>query len=149
LAEFLAKAQAMSSSPALSVLIVDDHQDAAESMARVVRAAGHRAQAAYSSGEAVNRVRAGFVPDAVLMDIGLPDTDGFAAAREVCRGLARRPLLVALTGHSDLDRRTREEGFGVYFVKPVEPDLVLGVLEGHAARLERDRTASGTAVAPN
>jgi len=122
-------------SQVLKVLIVDDHHEAAESMGMVVEAAGHRAQTAYSSAEAVNRVRAGFVPDAVLMDIGLPESNGFEAAKALCEGLHRQPLLVAITGYSDLDRRTREEGFEVYFVKPVDPDLVLGILEGHAARL--------------
>ena len=128
----------MTATHPLAVLIVDDHRDAAESLAMVARSAGHRVQTAYSPAEAATHVKAGFVPDAVLMDIGLPDMDGFAVAKELCRGLKRRPLLIAVTGHSDLDRRTREEGFEVYFVKPVDPDLIVSVLEGHGARLTRN-----------
>jgi CheY-like chemotaxis protein len=128
----------------LNVLIVDDHQDSAESLAYVVQTAGHRVQTAYGARDAAQRVQAGFRPDAIVMDIGLPDMDGFQVAKELCRGLGHKPLLIAVTGYSNLDGRTRKEGFEVYFVKPVDPELLLSILDGHAGRAKQDAGAKPT-----
>jgi DNA-binding response OmpR family regulator len=133
----------------LAVLVVDDNRDAAESLALVIRHASYKVQTAYSAGEAATHMQAGFSPDAILMDIGLPDLDGFAVGKELCRGLPKRPLLAAVTGHSDLDRRAREEGFQVCFVKPVDPGLILSLLEGYAARLHRGENDSGSPAEGN
>jgi CheY-like chemotaxis protein len=139
----------MTATHPLTVLIVDDHADTAESLSFLVRTAGFKAQTAYSAGEAATHVKSGLVPDAVLMDIGLPDLDGFAVAKELLRELPKKPLLVAVTGHSDLDRRAREEGFQVYVVKPVDPDLILGVLAGHAAMLHRGQDGHASLASRN
>jgi DNA-binding response OmpR family regulator len=79
-------------------------------------------------------VRDGFVPDAVLLDLGLPDMDGFQVARALCAALPRRPLVVAVTGHGNLHERTRRERFDRYFLKPVDPTELLDALAAHHCR---------------
>src|SRR4051794_28800736 len=96
--------------PLPSVLIVDDSPDAADSLAAVLRAHGHRVRTAYTPGDVGRAVQAGFRPDAVLMDVGLPDTDGYAVTRELCAALGYRPLLLAVTGHRELEGRSDREG---------------------------------------
>jgi CheY-like chemotaxis protein len=65
--------------------------------------------------------------DLVLPDLGLPGMNGFEVAREI-RGADKPagPLLVALTGYGQEDdhRRTREAGFGLHLVKPIDPDIL-------------------------
>jgi CheY-like chemotaxis protein len=101
----------MTSPNALAVLVVDDNRDGADTLAHLLGACGHEAHAAYSAREAGQTVRDGFVLDAVLLDLGLPDMDGFEVARELCAALPRRPLLVAVTGYGNLRERPRREGF--------------------------------------
>jgi PAS domain S-box-containing protein len=125
------------------VFIVDDNADAADSLAELLRLEGHEAQAVHSPGEALRQIES-FHPDIALLDIGLPEMDGF----ELSRRLRELPALagvkfVALTGYGQLEdrRRVRESGFDDHLIKPVE----LGVLERilRATPAHRDRGASG------
>jgi PAS domain S-box-containing protein len=108
--------------PTLKVLIVDDNIDAAETMASVLDLMGHRTQAVYV-GEAVLDAAAGFNPDIVLLDIGLPGISGYEVAKQL-RADARfqRTVLVAVTGWgSEADReRSRAAGFDDHLTKPVD-----------------------------
>lgn len=113
------------SANALAVLIVDDNRDGSDTLAQLLAAYGHEARAVYSAREAGRVVLDGFVPDAVLLDLGLPGTDGFDVARELCAALPRRPLLVAVTGFGNLGERCRREGFDHYYLKPVDPAELL------------------------
>jgi DNA-binding response OmpR family regulator len=117
-----------------SILIVDDSPDAADSLATIFRAHGHEARTAYSSSDVGRLVQAGFRPGVVAMDIGLPDTDGYAVARELCAALGYRPLLLAVTGHQNLDDRSDREGFDWHFLKPVDPTLLLKMLDIYGRR---------------
>lgn len=119
----------------LAVSVIDDNQDAADSMALVLRAFGHDARPAHGPREAGRAVRDGFRPDAVLLDLDLPDMTGFEVARELCAALPRRPLLVAVTGHGSLDGRSHREGFDHHFLMPADPDELLWVLAAHAELL--------------
>jgi signal transduction histidine kinase/HPt (histidine-containing phosphotransfer) domain-containing protein len=104
------------------VLVVDDNYDSAKSMALLLREMGHEVQMAFDGFEGVRAVSA-FDPQIVFLDIGMPELDGYEAARRI-RGLPRaQPItLVALTGYGQPDdrRRSREAGFDHYLVKPVE-----------------------------
>jgi CheY-like chemotaxis protein len=123
----------------LTVLIVDDNPDAAESLAHLVRRCGHDAHTAYSPREAVLAVDAD-PPDVVFLDIGIPGLDGYQLAGKVCERLTRRPLLAAVTGIPGLEERSRAEGFDRHFLKPVDPAEVVTLLYAHAKRLaEGDR----------
>jgi PAS domain S-box-containing protein len=113
------------------VLVVDDNTDAAESLAEVLRLHGHEVQTAGGGAEAV-AIAARELPDVIFMDIGMPGTDGLAAARlirEQPGGTAIR--IVALTGWDQASDRehTRAAGIEEHLVKPVSPESLLAVFE--------------------
>jgi CheY-like chemotaxis protein len=122
------------------ILIVDDNEDGAESLAMLLELAGHETHQAHdgvSAIEAADRIR----PDVVLLDIGLPGLNGY----EVCRRIRSEPwgkdlVLVALTGWGqDEDRQqSRNAGFDEHMVKPVDHD----VLQSFLASLPAARSAS-------
>ena len=104
------------------VLVVDDNVDAARSLALLLEASGNVVEIAYDGNEAVSAA-IGFHPDVVLLDIGMPNLDGFGAARWIrAQPWARNVLLVAVTGWPQEDVRAgmRESGFDAHMVKPVE-----------------------------
>jgi CheY-like chemotaxis protein len=112
----------------LSVLVVDDDPDTADSLAALLGLAGHRARAAYSAAEALAAAVAE-PPDVVLLDLWMPGVSGYQVARQL-RAADKPPLMVAVTGCGTQDdrRRSGEAGFHLHLLKPVAPDVVLGVL---------------------
>jgi two-component system CheB/CheR fusion protein len=118
----------------LSVLIVEDNPDAADSLAVLVEMYDHRPRVAHSGEEAVRAAREQF-PDVVLLDIGLPDADGYAVAGRVCELSDRRPLLVMLTGHQHTEARSRAAGIDHHFLKPIDPAALEDLLRRHAESL--------------
>jgi CheY-like chemotaxis protein len=101
------------------VLVVDDNHDAADSLAELLTLDGHVTETVYGPREALERA-AEFAADVVLLDIGLPEMDGYEVARRL-RAAGRTALLVALTGYGQADdvRRAREAGFDEHLTKPV------------------------------
>jgi CheY-like chemotaxis protein len=110
------------------VLVVDDNRDAAESLCTILRLLGHQADVAHDGREALAKIEQ-LVPELVLLDLGLPELDGFEVARRVIAA-GHRPWLVALTGYgAEADRRrSREAGFDEHFVKPLEMKALRGIL---------------------
>jgi CheY-like chemotaxis protein len=110
--------------------VVDDNFDVADSLAMLLRLDGHEVEVAYSAPdtfEAVQRMR----PEAVFLDIGLPQMDGYEIARRLrADPAAKRVHLIALTGYGqEHDRaRAREAGFGAHLVKPAEIEAVNQIL---------------------
>jgi two-component system CheB/CheR fusion protein len=104
------------------VLVVDDSEDTAESLATLLSVAGHKVRTALD-GEAALKAAQEFRPEAVLLDIGLPGMDGYTVARQLRQlpGL-EKALLVAITGYGrEEDRQhSREAGFDHHLVKPVD-----------------------------
>ena len=102
------------------VLIVDDNQDGADSLAEVVKMLGHSAVVAYDGHSAVERVRSTPL-DLVLCDIGLPGMSGYEVARTLRSEGARMPLF-ALTGYSQAEdvRAALAAGFDGHLAKPVD-----------------------------
>jgi CheY-like chemotaxis protein len=120
----------MSDLRALRVLVVEDHADTAASLAMLLRGDGHEVQVA-TEGETALRTAAAEPPDVALLDIGLPGMDGYEVAEQLQeRNTAKRPLLIATTGHgSDEDRRRSQQvGIDLHLVKPVDPDQLRAVL---------------------
>jgi CheY-like chemotaxis protein len=112
------------------VLVVDDNRDAAETLCEILAMSGFSSHME-CSGEAAVRAVERFAPDAVLLDIGLPDIDGY----EVCgrirgSGISKQPVVIALTGWGqDKDRdRATAAGFNGHLTKPAEPDRVFALL---------------------
>jgi CheY-like chemotaxis protein len=117
----------------LAVLVVDDLKDSADSLALILRMEGHDAHSAYDGRSAVALARER-QPDVIILDICMPGMDGYDTARRIRElSLDSKPYLIALTAYgSDADRfRSREAGFDVHLVKPVDHD----VLQAHLARL--------------
>ncbi|MFO7286336.1 MAG: PAS domain-containing protein [Gammaproteobacteria bacterium] len=104
------------------ILVVDDNRDAAESLAMLLRTFGVEARVACSGAEALRAVDE-WSPAAVFLDIGMPQMDGYEAARRIREGHPIvRPMLIALTGWGQQEdrRKAREAGFDRHIVKPAE-----------------------------
>jgi len=104
------------------VLVVDDNKDTTDGLTRLLVRAGYIVQAAYDGPSALV-MAADFRPEIVLLDLGLPVMDGFQVAKELRRTKEGKKLkLIALSGYGqDEDqRRSREAGFDLHLVKPVE-----------------------------
>ena len=116
------------------ILIVDDNADAADSLALLLQLDGHDTHAVYSSGEAL-QVAESFHPDVILLDIGLPEMNGYEVARRI-RSVPRlkHTRLIALTGYGQADdqARARAAGFDEHLMKPVESDALKRALSGRA-----------------
>ena len=119
-------------SPPRRVLIVDDNEDAANSLALILKLGGHETDSVYTAAAALQRA-VDFKPDVVLLDIGLPGMDGYEVAEKMRElpGL-RNIRLVAVTGYgrSDDRRRARDAGFDDHLTKPVEFALLERTLAG-------------------
>jgi CheY-like chemotaxis protein/two-component sensor histidine kinase len=113
------------------LLVVDDNRDAATSLGELLTLSGYDVALAHD-GEAALQAVAEQQPAAVLLDIGLPDIDGYEICRRIRADtrLARQPLLIAVTGWgqaSDQDA-ARAAGFDAHMTKPVSIDKLLKVL---------------------
>ncbi len=113
------------------VLVVDDNEDAAASLAALLRMSGYQVFMAPDGREALRQASA-HPPDVILLDIGLPDLDGCEVARRLrmTPGL-ERTRLVAMTGYAQEEHRraTQEAGFDAHLVKPVDPDELVKAIE--------------------
>jgi CheY-like chemotaxis protein len=105
----------------LRVLVVDDNHDAASTLGDLLEALGHGVALAHT-GEAALDMLGEERFDVVLLDIGLPDRDGYSVARAVHEMPGETPLLVALTGYGDstATRHSREAGMTHHLLKPVD-----------------------------
>ncbi len=123
----------LAAGPRARVLVVDDNVDAADSLSLLLEREGHQVHVAYD-GESAVSMHARLLPDAVIMDIGLPRLDGCDAARAMRQAEVRRTtLLVALTGwgQSEDRRRSLEAGFDLHLVKPVSPRTIHALVVEH------------------
>lgn len=111
------------------VLVVDDNVDAAMALHYLLKSLGHESAMAHNGLDALKRVEE-FRPDVVLLDIGMPDLDGYEVARRL-RQLKRPLRIVALTGWGqDSDRqKTKDAGFDLHLVKPVDPQDLFRALD--------------------
>jgi PAS domain S-box-containing protein len=112
------------------VLIADDNRDAAESLAELLRMDGHDVTVVHNGKEALAAFST-FQPEVALLDIGMPELNGYEVARRVRQGsLGRAVTLIAVTGWSQ-DRDKTESlaaGFNHHLTKPIEADRLLEML---------------------
>jgi CheY-like chemotaxis protein len=120
----------------LRILVVDDNVDAAAMLALLLEFNGHQVTVEHDPQDALHRaVSEPF--DIFLLDIGLPGMDGTELARRLrAMPVGRKALMVAITGYGQhFDRKNAfKAGFDHYFVKPIEPPNLLGVLTGFAQK---------------
>jgi CheY-like chemotaxis protein len=109
-----------------TVLVVDDHDDGANSLALILRRSQFDVRVARDGPAALAAV-AEREPEVLILDIGLPGMNGWRLAGKLREIMARKPLLVALSGfgRSEDVERSKAAGFDYHFLKPADPaDLV-------------------------
>jgi len=113
------------------ILVVDDNRDSASSLALMLQIMGNETRTAHDGLEGLE-IAAAFRPEVVLLDLGMPRLNGFDTAKKLReQPWGKDVVLVALTGwgqESDR-RRSREAGFDIHLVKPVEPALLGRLIE--------------------
>ena len=112
-----------------SVLIVDDNHDAADLLGEALRTCGYAVAVAHTSLDALARLES-FHPDAALLDIGLPQLDGYQLAHELHARFPALPV-IAVTGYGQPADRERalEAGFAEHLVKPATITDVVATLD--------------------
>ena len=131
----------------LRVLIVDDNTDAADSLATLLQVQGHATAVEYDAASALRRARIEH-PDVMLIDIGLPDIDGYQLASSL-RALPEMAATVpvAVTGYGQAKDRERalEAGFVHHLVKPVDMTALVRILESSASLAAQAEAAAASA----
>lgn len=121
---------ASGATPGRRVLVVDDNRDAATSMAMLLQLSGHQTEVAHDGASAI-QTAASFLPDVILLDIGLPSMDGYEVARRVrAESWGKTVRLFAVTGWGQQEDRARSQaaGFDGHLVKPVDHAMLLKLL---------------------
>jgi CheY-like chemotaxis protein len=111
------------------VVVADDDRDGAETLAILLRLAGHDVQVAHD-GPSTLKIAADFQPDVVFLDVGMPGMDGFETARQLRQRVGLdKAVLVALTGYGREEDRQRavEAGFDHFLVKPTLPNVLTDI----------------------
>jgi PAS domain S-box-containing protein len=117
------------------ILVVDDNQDAAETLAQLLRLGGEEVLTT-DNGEDALAIGPEFRPHVAILDLGMPDIDGYELAQRIRRQRwGSGVLLVALSGWGQEEDkvRSREAGFDHHLTKPVSPSDLEAVLEHYAA----------------
>jgi PAS domain S-box-containing protein len=112
------------------VLIADDNRDAADSLSMLLQMAGHEITVVYDGKQALETIES-LRPEVALLDIGMPELDGYEVARRVRLDTRiRNTLLIAVTGWGQESDKARAltAGFDLHFTKPVEPTRLVGLL---------------------
>jgi CheY-like chemotaxis protein len=112
------------------ILVVDDNQDSADSLAMLLNMLGHEVKTA-NDGESALVTATEFRPDVAILDIGLPKVNGYDLARQIReQPWGHDVVLVALTGwgQEQYRRRSAESGFNHHLTKPVEFDVLQRIL---------------------
>ena len=117
------------------VLIVDDNIDATSGLSRLLQLDGYDIRVAHD-GRTALVIAAAHQPQFVLLDIGLPDLDGYEVARNL-RGDPRHRdvVIIGISGYGEEDHRDRAQaaGFDHHLVKPIEPATLLRLLAARPA----------------
>jgi DNA-binding response OmpR family regulator len=112
------------------ILVVDDNKDAADALALFLQMDGHAVRCVYD-GRSALEVASEFMPEVVLLDIGLPDMDGYALAQNLRRQAKNASAtLIAVTGYGQEGDRDRsaESGIDHHLIKPVDTAELLRLL---------------------
>src|SRR5262249_17709979 len=141
----------------LRILVVEDDQDNADSLATLLRLYGHQVDVSTDGPSALQAVKAA-EPDVVLLDLGLPKLDGWQVAQQIRqhRKGKRRPLIIAVIGYGDKPSRLRsyESGIDLHLTKPVDPTYLQDLLKQYRRILKdfgirSDRKIHSTVLLPS
>ena len=117
-------AESAADTPTRRVLLADDNVDGAETMGMLLESNGHEIHLAHSGTAALEAVKR-LKPDIVILDIGMPDMDGYEVAERIRHEAWGKKLkLIAITGWGQAEdkRRAIAAGFDHHMTKPVDPD---------------------------
>ena len=119
----------VSTTPRSRILVVDDNEDAASSLAMMLEVMGYDVRTAHDGVEAV-RAADEFKPEAAVLDIGLPRLSGYDVARHIRGHQGSAVLLVAVTGWGTPEdvKRSHAAGFDHHFTKPADPERLRALL---------------------
>jgi CheY-like chemotaxis protein len=134
----LAAAISMEPVRPLKILVVDDNVDAAESLGFLLNDVGYEVRTAHGGVEAVS-VAKQYFPQVMILDLGMPEMDGYAVAKAIREDHAlTNTRLIALSGYGQPEdrRRTAEAGFESHLIKPVEPEKLFAELRKEEAFAE-------------
>jgi PAS domain S-box-containing protein len=128
----------------LRILVVDDEPDAREVVQWLLEAAGAETTVCDSAEGALNRLEAGFVPDIIVSDIGMPERDGYdfmKRVRQMATPVAQVPAaaLTALARGEDR-KRALLAGYQTHLAKPVDPTELVALVASLAGRTGRARS---------
>jgi CheY-like chemotaxis protein len=115
------------------ILIADDNRDAADSLAILLRMDGHDVSVVHDGRQAVTTIDS-FRPEVVMLDIGMPELNGYEVARQVRQGpLGKFVTLIAVTGWGQASDKARAAaaGFNHHFTKPIEPEGLTQMLRSN------------------
>lgn len=124
------------------VLVVDDNVDVAELLSEALRLEGFETAIAHDARAALEQWRR-FVPHAAILDVGMPEIDGYHLARSVRAEHGTEPTLIAATGYGQPTDRLRatDAGFDCHFVKPVSIRDIVHVLDERVVAGPRHQAA--------
>jgi CheY-like chemotaxis protein len=108
----------------LRVLIVDDYRDSADSLGMLFRKAGCQTRICYNGNDALHAAEE-FLPQVVVLDLLMPDMDGYEVARQISERFPNsRPIVVAMSGYGQQGEQHKAAlaaaGFDFYFLKPAD-----------------------------
>ena len=117
-------------SASLRVMVVDDFQAAADTIARLVGQMGPKTAVAYDAATALSLADS-FQPDLMLVDLAMPHIDGLELARQILIRQGQHPQLVAVTGYGDFEhfKMAIEAGFRQVVAKPVSQKELRSIVE--------------------
>lgn len=124
------RTEATAQAPSRRILVIDDNQESADTMAVLLRVFGHEVWTAYDGPTALDLARLQ-PPEVVLCDVTMPGMGGLEVARRLRQDLGLcDALLVALTGHGQQEdmQRSREAGFNAHMVKPIRLEALRAIL---------------------
>ena len=133
------------SSPKQRILVADDNRDAADSLAVMLRIAGHDVRTAYDGQQALDLAET-FKPSLALLDLGMPRVNGHDTARRLRETEhGRNIVIIALTGWGQPEDRNRSlaAGFDHHLVKPVDPSMLERLLAAPAREKKRGPPVGG------
>jgi len=114
------------------VLVIDDDPDNAEMVAEMLEALGYQSKFALNGPSAIALAKV-FLPQVILLDLSLPEMDGYEVARQLRREAVLGAVkIVAVTGWSgpEPEKKAREAGFDHYLIKPIQLSALKPILEG-------------------
>ena len=133
------------------ILLIDDNEDMRQTVAASLALHGHEVLQAADGATALELAQA-HAPEIAIVDIGLPELDGYAVAKHLRENAATRGMgLIALTGYGQVEdkQKAAAAGFDEHLTKPAEPDILQRAIAVVAARRSTLRSASPTQASPS